>query len=366
MHGWQAMVLRETRYPKVLNDRLVTSVKVVTKRLSRRVVYRLRKTRLFYFWNYNSDRRRYLAYSAVAAADTRTKLRARLIRQYHILEKGLALRDPSGIFDRFRVGSFLADIRVYLATYGPDETSARALQAFIEVRDHPSTPDPPAEVNEEIEELLAWEHPDARPSTIHLSREEVHACSRMDLSKFFWSRHSIRQFDPTPVSLSLIEQAAQLAQRTPSVCNRQAWQIHVLEDPLLRRRALELQGGNEGFGREADKALMITCDIGHYLRIGERHQAWVDGGMLGMSLVYALHSLGLGTCCLNWGKDRWDDLRAKRALGLSDGETIIMLMLVGHLPAEFSVAASERKDLGELVIVHSTSSNLSDGGASEG
>jgi nitroreductase len=190
-------------------------------------------------------------------------------------------------------------------------------------------------------------------SVITLERERVHAAAKRDLEDFFFSRHSIRQFAPGAVEQSLIEHAAYLAQRTPSVCNRQAWRIHVLDDLLMREKALQLQGGNRGFGAEADKALIVTCQVGHYLKIGERNQAWVDGGMFAMSLVYALHSLGLGTCCLNWGKDRVEDRRAHKILGIPDDEIIIMFMLVGHLPERFAVAASARKDLGEMIVVHS-------------
>ena len=67
-----------------------------------------------------------------------------------------------------------------------------------------------------------------------------------------------------------------------------------------------------------------------------------------MSLLYALHSKGLVTCCMNWSKERKDDINMKRTLGIPDSESIIMLVAVGCPLNEYIVAKSARKQLDDV------------------
>ena len=141
-----------------------------------------------------------------------------------------------------------------------------------------------------------------------------------------------------------------MAQWTPSVCNRQAWRVYCFHDPDAKRAVLAHQNGNAGFGHQASWVFVITCDVANFVSVGERNQAWVDGGMFAMSLLYAIHSLGLGACALNWSKEKEDDRALRRTAGIDDRDVIIMLAAVGHLPEKLRVAHSVRKDLNEVMI----------------
>ena len=68
------------------------------------------------------------------------------------------------------------------------------------------------------------------------TRAEVHAAARWDLTDFFASRYSVRQFAEEPVPLALIETAVRLAQKTPSVCNRQSGRVHLCSPIRSKRR----------------------------------------------------------------------------------------------------------------------------------
>ena len=71
-----------------------------------------------------------------------------------------------------------------------------------------------------------------------------------------------------------------------------------------------------------------------------------------MSLIYSLHSLGMGTCPLNWSKNHDVDRRMRREARIADNEVVIMMIAVGHLPPEFNVARSSRNDLKETLVIH--------------
>jgi nitroreductase len=49
------------------------------------------------------------------------------------------------------------------------------------------------------------------------------------LAELFQRRHSCRAFQSRPVDRSIIERIVELAQRSPSWCNTQPWQVHITE-----------------------------------------------------------------------------------------------------------------------------------------
>ena len=76
---------------------------------------------------------------------------------------------------------------------------------------------------------------------------------------------------------------------------------------------------------------------------------WVDGGLFSMSLVYALHSLGIGTCCLNLCVPASADRKLHRITGIPDSEAAIMMIAAGHLPERLQVAESVRRPVSETL-----------------
>ena len=185
--------------------------------------------------------------------------------------------------------------------------------------------------------------------TVLVERARIHAAARLDLADFFARRHSIRQFSAEPVAAVLVAQAVAMAQKTPSVCNRESGMVHAAFEPGIKERLLALQNGNRGFGDQAGCVLVVTSRLDTFLSVGERYQGWIDGGMFAMSLVYALHSLGLGSCCLNWSVEPEADIALRRVGGIPDDQLVIMLLAVGHLPERLRVAQSPRRPLDDVL-----------------
>ena len=59
----------------------------------------------------------------------------------------------------------------------------------------------------------------------------------MDLDQLLAERYSCRSFRPDQLSEDMIEKIFDLAQRTPSWCNTQPWQVHLLSSEALSRFA---------------------------------------------------------------------------------------------------------------------------------
>jgi len=323
--------------------------------LRRRVVKRLQ--RMFHpalmtlqLWrNLRYDGKRYLRYSGTAkrAGDFEVES-ARITRDYHRLEKGLALPAPRQGFGSEVVRRLLTLVSSYRRRFGHGDVTDIA-SGVMRQHAHFNATSPTG--NPLLAEALATARRLDTGGTFAVTRDDVHAAARMDLSAFFARRYSVRHFDPRPVDLDLIRRAVEMAQKAPSVCNRQSGRVHVLRSEFTIAHALKFQNGNRGFG-VIPTVLVITSDLRDFLEPSERYQCWIDGGLFAMSLNYALHSLGLGVCMLNWSVDAGTDAAMRRQNAIPEHETIIMMMAVGHLPEQFRVAQSPRRSTDEILTLH--------------
>lgn len=149
----------------------------------------------------------------------------------------------------------------------------------------------------------------------------------------------------------MVRQAVSLAIKTPRTCNGSCEHIYAAYEPNIRNRVLSLHFGNKGLGHELGALLLITADLRELYEIAERNQAWIDGGLFAMSLVYALHAARLGTCMLNWSVDYKHDQKFRKEFDIPDNEAIVTFVGVGHLPDTFEVAASPGPSVDEVLSV---------------
>lgn len=280
------------------------------------------------------------------------QLRGRMLAKAHSIEKGLSMPDVRPFFG----GAALKELCHLMTQYQAANLDLRdpvylkgryALAAYLAF--HAGRPLP-----DELAFILPFsaDEPEALNGGVRVvSADDLRRRAKGDFREVVLSRHSIRTFSPQPVEPDLIDQAVRLAQQSPSVCNRQACGVVLVQDPEKHKAALEIQGGNRGFGHEVTSLLVVTADLSVFRDSKERNQAFVDGGLFAMTLMYALHHAGVGCCPLNWSADRHKDVRLRRLLGIADDTVIIMLLGVGVLKPQFSVAASPRRMMSDVVRV---------------
>jgi nitroreductase len=306
------------------------------------------------FWKYSPGSKLIMATPAEAGA-SEEQLAAMMTLNYHSLEKGLAHPEPRPGFGKEKVAALCQQVDQFVELFGYKPIVHVCLNALSDYAQHA------AEGGAQNSELEAWlqdvtrRNPepavDSAEATTKVSRADIHAASKMNLAEFFANRHSIRNFSSAPVAISDIRKAVAMASKSPSVCNRQSAKVYIVDGAENRARVLALQSGNRGFGHAADKVLIVTSDTQTFLSFEERNQCWVDGGLFAMSLIYALHSLGLGTCCLNWCTTKERDRQLKERTGIADSEAVIMMIAVGHIAEQLLVARSRRKSPDELMVI---------------
>lgn len=281
------------------------------------------------------------------------RLETRLVKEFHKLEKGLALADPRpgrGIAAALHTVSLLAR----LDALSPDSRIGReariALASYLELgRAHL---DP--EVVERIEAGLAGAAvaDDAQGATRRLTRAHVEAAAAFDLEAFVRTRASVRDFGPEAPSPAVVERAVELARWAPSVCNRQCTRVHLFTDPGVIGPLLDAQGGARAFADRVPMVAMVTAWLGAFNTPPERYQCWIDGGLFAMSFLNALHWQAVGACPLNWARSPYNDKVARSVTGIPHDENIVMLVAVGALRDEYRVARSRRLEPSEILVQH--------------
>jgi len=284
-------------------------------------------------FNTYSQTRRTLEQLPVSAAQ------ADLLRKMHSLEKGLALPEPAHGFGVAKAEALIDLVENYRDSHGDDwyvATCTGVLREYAEFqRAH-------GHGIAKVDAYLSRQTTAKQGGTILIDKTTVQKCVAMDFGAFARSRHSIRNFSQDPVHDSLILEAIDIARKTPSVCNRSSGRVYLTADRADIDAALDVQGGSRGFSQTIPNLLIVASDVTAFYKLGERNQPWIDGGLFAMSLVYALHGLGLGTCMLNWSKTPSQDRRLRRRFHIHDHHNIIMMIAVGHLPDQVRVALSPR------------------------
>lgn len=304
------------------------------------------------FREYLRDARRFRgASTAFAAPHRQEQWRAVLTIDYHRIEKGMALPDARPGFGKDVIQRLLQNTPRYTERFGRDDLSdivVNCLRAYIAHNAAQGVESP--DVAAFVEAYDAKGKPaNGQGGLLAVTKSDVLARAAMDPEGFFQSRSSVRQFSDTPVDAALLERAVTLASKTPSVCNRQSGRVYVSTERAVIDAALRHQNGNRGFGHTVPALMVVCSEFDIFEKLDERNQGWVDGGLFAMSLVYALHALGLGSCMLNWSQPTGRDAAFRAAFGIPDHQGVICMIAVGQLRDSFTVAQSPRRPLSDFL-----------------
>lgn len=299
------------------------------------------------------DGRRFLAavpFYGVEKGNQDSYLEGAVIRQYHVVEKGLAMPDFRPGFGISTVRALIKDLEKWKALGLARNEQFAAGQAVLR-----AYRDRHAEISFDLEGLFDGVEFSCSGGAGSGGARPFHPVSP-DLGKAFEevcrSRASVRTFDPERVpDREMILEAIAIASRAPSVCNRQTARAHVFTGALVQK-LLKFQNGNRGFGHRVPLLFVVTSDLRLFTGVDERYQAWIDGGMFAMLLLLALHSQGLGAVALNWSVKNRSDLGLREAGDIPDYERIIMLIACGYPEEGALVPISQRRPAEQLVRFH--------------
>jgi len=305
------------------------------------------------FFDYTYDIFRYYRYSGMTLNfKNKKKLRSVITINYHAIEKGLSLNDPRSGFGQPVLKRLIYFINMYVSLYGFDETIIYSISTIKKYVDFHKIIDIKYEYLDAF--LFSYkkntdDFGDVVGGIKSIEKKDILTSIKGDFRDFAFCRYSIRDFDEALVSDNLIRGAIDIARKTPSVCNRPTTNIYIYSSKDMKKNILSLQNGNRGFGNKASHVIIVTSELACFNGAKERNQSFIDGGLMAMSLVYALHSKGLGTCFLNWAVGARQDVRLRRIISIPASNNIITLIAVGSLPERFNVAQSNKVDFNDVV-----------------
>ena len=169
-----------------------------------------------------------------------------------------------------------------------------------------------------------------------------------DLLELARRRRSVRWYRPDPVPRDLIDHAVTLASHSPSACNRQPFEFRIFDDPHLVKRIVSIPMGTVGFSHNVPVIVAIVGKQRAFRSGRDRHIIYLDGALASMTFMFALETLGLSSCPINWPDIEELEKEMEKELKLERDERPIMLMSLGYANPDGMVAYSQRKMLDSL------------------
>ena len=302
------------------------------------------------FFDY--DCQRFYLYSGLAHPDSRFRMETKIITLYHVLEKGLTMPNRKTTFGVDIADCLVKTIDEYEAKFGLISQQINhaigVLKEYYLLRKEQSANVLNDEKWERLVGFCANHGNVPAAQQIQTTKKAFYAAKNAAFPEFSRARHTLRHYAQVPLSLERLQKAVDLAQTTPTACNRQYCRTYCISDKSTMARLLEIQQGNRGFGHLADKLLIVTADLEGMSEPRERNDLFTNGGMYLMNLCYSLFYFEIAHCVLNWSRTPEEDLSARELLPIKPSETIIAILTCGETPERFDVAASPRNPAAKL------------------
>lgn len=272
-----------------------------------------------------------------------------IIRDTHSLEKGLSLEKVRLGFGINKINEAYQHIKAYKKN-GGDMTAepllmfVDALHAYLVFHQEQDffndTIRSASKIYTELQAIIQSVD-DCYGGVIKIKKNPFTPSEIEIIERLFNGRHSVREFEQTPIDETRLKKSIELAMRCPSACNRQCHRIHIVDkkDFSLLNNWFD---GVGGFADSLDKLIFVTGNISMY-RPEENGQWIVTGTIFASYLTLAFETYGIGCCFIQRPlipNPQWNEIRDK--IGASEEEILICCLGVGNMKNEYTVPVSHR------------------------
>jgi len=303
----------------------------------------------------NFDIRRRV-YDKVYNNSAAEKVKRDLTLLYHIVEKGLTMPEPRPGFGKQVVIDLCKVVLRYENMKLPQQELEFA-QSVTVLKEYAAFHNEIGfELEKEVSDSLAKivnRFDDVHGTNqVHTTEKEYFKNINSPFDAFCMSRFSVRSYTDKEIPMEVLYKCVDLAQKSPSFCNRQPTRVHIVKSPAKKEAILAIQNGNRGFGHLAETLIVLTSVISVTKDIHERNENHLNGGMFAMTLLNALHFNKIAACALNWSVDNEKDIKMRQILNVPENEVVLLVISCGYPPESFKVASSPRKKASEITIKH--------------
>lgn len=171
---------------------------------------------------------------------------------------------------------------------------------------------------------------------------------KYNFERFISTRRSTRTFSETEIKKEDLFEAVRLANYAPSACNRQPIKVYFALGEDNANRVNNYLTGNKSFTDNVNNFAIITADRAFFAG-DEQYQWYVNGGIYLSFFVEALHSLGIGSCIMQWFAFSKNEKGLKDLLRISKTEAIIAIVCLGYYPESYKCICAQRQDPIDMV-----------------
>lgn len=274
----------------------------------------------------------------------------RLRRNIHRLEKGLIMSPRRDIFALDYIAETVAVFVEVAKFYDVDENELRwfsdVLQEYFSLAGSHTI----INSSREVYETAKLDGQQTEQRSIPRERRK-YRLSSIGYDEFYTlccQRRSVRWYLDKMVPRDLVDKAILAAAQSPSACNRQPFEFRIFDDPQLVEQVAGIPGGTKGFTHQFPMVIVLVGKLSAYEFQRDRHVIYIDASLAAMSLMFALETLGLSSCPINWPDVERFERKMDEALGLVPHERPVMLLSVGYAKAEGKIPYSHKKNLAQL------------------
>lgn len=308
---------------------------------------------IVFYLSYRYDRIKYIRGSNTGLKNkTEEQILGLLTYYYHVIEKGLTMPTPRLGFGKERIELIIDLCSKYLDADFP-VCNPRFIHAigvlneyilFHKNRNFELSENLIKKINDISKKVSIYE----TTKQMDVTNEEFFKDVESSFLHFSRSRHTVRDYSDKEIPITILHECINIAQTSPSACNRQPNRVYIVKDKQKIESILQLQNGNRGFGYLANNILIITSDLAVFRDTAERNDAFLNAGMYAMTLMNALHFYKIGSCALNWSVSPQKDILLHKEIGISRNERICLIISCGYPPQNFKVALSPKRDWSEI------------------
>lgn len=272
----------------------------------------------------------------------------KLRKDYHKIEKGLTLKPRRDYFGKKVIENIMqgTDTLIELAPNNKDiNNSLNVLKHYLDAHNGST----------KLDYIKSYLEKKISVSTISSPLIINPKISESDLNGYetvLKTRKSVRYYQDKKIDTEDIIKSVELALLTPSVCNRQSWHVHFIQDKNIINQLISFQNGNTGFGKDIKNLIIITGDINSFLSPKERNQLWFDSGLFSMNLINSLHANNIASCFLNWCQDKKVSSKVQSILNIPKFEVPTVFVSLGYYEENTEVCHSPRKNIKECLKFH--------------
>ncbi|MGY6772569.1 nitroreductase family protein [Gallibacterium sp. ZY190522] len=286
------------------------------------------------------------------------RLEAQILISVHSLEKGMGIRNTRLGYGRQKAENVLNYLNEYLSLGYSTESYAfceaiAILESYIEFNSKnefqiDSINFGLKNILDNLDEKTLLKIKNYKAGAYFVAKQKFLDATYFDFQEFILSRHSIRDYSEEIVPKDTIIKAIEIANLAPSACNRQPIKVYCTTDEEQSKYVDSLITGSNGFKNQIHNFMIITSNRRAFFG-GEQFQWYLNGGIYLSFLTLALHSLGIGSCIMQWFPFYKTEKALKRFFGIKRAEAIVAIIAFGYYKSENKCIYAQRKNADETI-----------------